>query len=227
MTDPPVKPRRTYDSSRRQEQAGQTRRRILDAALGLFGREGYAATSVAAVAREAGVSVKTVYLGFETKAGLFRAAWHLALRGDRDEVPVGDQPWYREVLAEPDPVRKLRGNARESRRVKERAGPLLAALRDGAAAEPELAALWDRIQTDFHAHQGRIVESLAATGAMRRDLDVAGATDVIWTLNHPAVWALLVGERGWSPDRFERWLGDAFCLQLLEPPLGGKAAAAT
>jgi AcrR family transcriptional regulator len=59
MPEPPVKPRRAYDSSRRLEQAEQTRRRILDAALLLFGREGYAATSVAAVAREAGVSVKT------------------------------------------------------------------------------------------------------------------------------------------------------------------------
>jgi AcrR family transcriptional regulator len=223
MADPPVKPRRTYDSSRRQQQAEQTRRGILEAALRLFGRDGYAATSVAAVAREAGVSVKTVYLAFATKAGLLRAAWHLALRGDRDEVPVGEQTWYREVLEEPDPVRKLRRNAAASVRVKERAGPLMAALRDGAAAEPELAALWERIGTEFHAHQGRVIESLAATGAMRRDLDVAGATDVIWTLNHPAVWALLVGERGWSPDRFERWLGDAFCRELLGPPLDGEA----
>jgi len=218
MADLPVKPRRAYDSTRRQEQAAETRRRILEAALLRFGADGYAATSVAAVAREAGVSLKTVYLGFETKAGLFKAAWHLALRGDRDETPVGEQRWYREVLEEPDPARKLRRNAAASRAVKERAGALLDALRAAATTEPELAALWERIQTDFHAHQGRIVESLAATGAMRRDLDVAAATDIIWTLNHPAIWSLLVGERGWSADRFERWLGDSFCLQLLESP---------
>ncbi len=142
-------------------------------------------------------------------------------------MPVGEQPWYREVIDEPDPVRKLRGNAPTSSRVKERAGRLLEALRDAAETEPELAALWGRIQTEFHAAQRGIVASLASTGAMRRDLDVDGAADVMWTLNHPVVWSLLVGERGWTADRYERWLGDALCRQLLEPPLGGEAAAAT
>ena len=217
MPDPPVKPRRAYDSRRRQEQAAETRRRILEAALLRFGSDGYAATSMAAVAREAGVSLKTVYLGFETKAGLFRAAWHLALRGERDETPVPEQAWYRAVLDEPDPVRKLRRNAATSSRVKVRAGRLLEALRAAAETEPELAALWGRIQSEFHAAQRGIVASLASTGALRRDLDVDGAADVMWTLNHPVVWSLLVGERGWSADRYERWLGDALCRQLLEP----------
>ena len=80
-----------------------TRRKILQAAQEHFERDGYAAASMAAIAATAGVSLKTVYLVFETKANLLRALWHLLLRGDRDTVPVGQQDWYREVLDEPDP----------------------------------------------------------------------------------------------------------------------------
>src|SRR5215218_6265163 len=102
-----VKTRR-YESPRRREQAAATRRLILEAAERLFERQGYAATTMAAIAREAGVALKTVYVAFETKSGLLRALWHLRLRGDEADVPIGERPWYRAVLAEPDPERALR-----------------------------------------------------------------------------------------------------------------------
>ena len=106
---------RRYVSPRRREQAAATRELILDAAQALFERGGYAATSMAVIAARADVSLKTVYLGFETKSGLLRAVWHRVLRGDRDDVPVGEQAWYRQVLDEPDPERQLRLNAHNSR----------------------------------------------------------------------------------------------------------------
>src|SRR3954452_22956261 len=102
-----VKTRR-YDSPRRREQAAATRRQILEAAQRLFERHGYAATTMAAIADEAGGALKTVYVAFETKSGLLRALWHLLLRGDEADVPIDQRPWYREVLAEPDPERQLR-----------------------------------------------------------------------------------------------------------------------
>src|SRR3954467_151846 len=113
----PVKTR-PYDSPRRREQAAVTRRLILEAAERLFERHGYAATTMAAIAREAGVALKTVYVAFETKSGLLRALWHLRLRGDEGSAPVRERDWYRAVLAEPDPERRLRLNARNSRVVK-------------------------------------------------------------------------------------------------------------
>src|SRR5215210_8855823 len=125
MADP-VKPTRRYDSPRRRQQAAETRRLILEAAQPLFERDGYAATTMASIAREAGVAPKTVYVAFETKSGLLRALWHLLLRGDQEDVPVGDRSWYREVLDEPDPERKVRMAARASSRVKGRAGRLMA-----------------------------------------------------------------------------------------------------
>src|SRR5215218_134420 len=102
----PVKTRR-YESPRRREQAATTRRLILEAAQRLFERHGYVATTMAAIAAEAGVALKTVYVAFETKSGLLRALWHLLLRGDEEDVPIDERPWYREVLAEPDPERRL------------------------------------------------------------------------------------------------------------------------
>jgi AcrR family transcriptional regulator len=210
-----VKPRRRYDSPRRREQAEATRRDILAAAQRLFEAQGYAATTMAAIAAEAGVALKTVYVAFETKSGLLRALWHLLLRGDRDDVPVGEQAWFREVMDEPDPERQLRMTARNSRAVKQRAGALMEILRSAAPTDPDIAALWDRIQTDFHANQRSIVESLDEKGALRSDLDVEGAADILWTLNHPNVWQLLVGERGWTAEQFEDWLADALCSQLL------------
>src|SRR3954464_12742934 len=106
-----VKPRRRYESPRRREQAAATRVVILEAAQRLFERDGYTATTMAAIAQEAGVALKTVYVAFTTKSGVLRALWHLLLRGDQDDAPVGARAWFREMLAEPDPAQRLRQSA--------------------------------------------------------------------------------------------------------------------
>jgi len=207
----PVKPRR-YDSPRRRAQAEATRREILDAAERLFVRDGYAATTMAAIAKEAGVALKTVYVAFETKSGVLRALWNLRLRGDQADVPIVDRPWYREVLAEPDAARALRLGAHEARLVKERAGGLFAVLRSAAGSDPESAALWERINGEFHLNQRAVIEAL---GPLRPGLDADRAADIMWTLNHPDVWQLLVGRRGWTPDEWEEWFVTTLSAQLL------------
>lgn len=214
MTDP-VKTRRRYDSPRRREAAAATRRTIVDSARRLFEEQGYTATPIAAIARDAGVSEATVYNSFGSKGELLRAVWHRALRGERDDTPVDEQPWYREVLDAPDAQEQLRLNARNSRRVKDRAGALIEAIAGAAAADADAAELWRRIEADFHANQRAIVESLAAKGALRPGLRVAEAADVMWTLNHPSVHRLLTGARGWSGERYERWLLESFRTHLL------------
>jgi AcrR family transcriptional regulator len=210
----PVKTRR-YNSPRRREQAAATRTAILEAAERLFEQRGYAATTIAAIAAEAEVASKTVYLAFETKAGVLRALWNKQLRGDLEDIPIPEREWYRETVEEPDPERQLRLNARNSRAIKTRIGSVAEVIRTAAPAEPELAALWDRMEAEFHAAQGAIVESLAEKKALRRGLDVERATDILWTLNHPDVWQLLVRERGWTPEEWERWFADTACSQLL------------
>jgi AcrR family transcriptional regulator len=209
----PVKAKRRYDSSRRRAQAAATRRDILDAAQRLFETRGYAGTTMDAVAAEAGVALKTVYVVFETKSGLLRALWHLRLRGDEEDVPIGERPWYRGVLAEPDAERALRLGAHQARLVKERAGALLGVIRNAALVDADVQGLWDRIESDFYANQRAVVQTLHERGALR--VDVARGADIMWTLNHPDVWRLLAVERGWTPDDWEQWFADTVVAQLV------------
>jgi AcrR family transcriptional regulator len=214
---PPVNAKRSYNSPRRREQAAATRREILEAAQRLFERQGYAATTMAAIAAEAGVALKTVYVAFETKSGVLRALWNLLLRGDDDETPIGERAWYREVLDEPDPERRLRLNARNSSQGKVRVGAVAEVIRTAAPTDPEIEALWNRIQTDYRANQRAIVERLDQSAALQPDLDVERAADILWTLNHPTVWQLLVRERGWTAEQYEEWAASVAASQLLRP----------
>jgi AcrR family transcriptional regulator len=188
---------------------------IIDAARRLFEDGGYAATAVPAIAAEAGVAVKTVYLAFETKAGLLRAVWEARLGGKEEAIPVLERRWMRELTAEPDPVGKLRLLAAQSRRVKTTAGRLLEAIRTAAATDPEVAPLWRDIEAKLLQVQRAVVDQLDALDALRPSLDIREATDILWTLNHPTVWHLLVRERDWPPARYEQWLSEAFCQHLL------------
>jgi AcrR family transcriptional regulator len=194
-----------------------TRLEILDAAQGLFERDGYPATTMAAIATEARVALKTVYVAFETKSGLLRALWNLRLRGGQEDVPMGQQALYREVLEEPDPERQLRLNARNSREGKLRVAAIAEVIRTGAPLDPDIAALWTRINAEYHANQGAIVESLSRKKALSSHLDVERATDILWTINHPNTWQLLVTQRGWTPEQYEQWAAETAITQLLEP----------
>jgi AcrR family transcriptional regulator len=210
MTEPVKRP---YDSARRREQADVTRVRILDAAQRLFEDQGYGRTTIAAIAREAGVSAKTVHLAFDTKSGLLRAVWHRALRGERDDVPVPGQDWFAELMATRDPGEAVRRVARSSRIIKQRAAALMEVLR--TTDDPDVVELWTRIQTEFHAVQRRVTGHLAELGALNQDPD--RAADVLWALNHPDVWQQLVVWRGWTPAEYEQWLADTIRSQLLAP----------
>lgn len=206
---------RAYNSPRRQAQAAATRREILVSAKALFEQDGYASTTMPSVATQAGVALKTVYTSFETKSRLLHAVWDYSLAGDDAQVPVAARDWYLEVLHEPDVEKQLRLNAHNSRRGKERLGRVLDVIRGGAQVDGEVAALWQTIQSEYHDNQRVIVESIDQKRALKRSLDVVIATDLLWTLNHPNTWQLLVDERGWSADRFEKYVAENSRLQLL------------
>ncbi len=211
----PVKKKRTYRSPRREQQAAETRRAILDGAQRRFERDGFPGTTMDTIASEAAVSLKTVYLAFDTKGRLLRAVWDRALKGDESDEPVAVRPWYVEVLEERDPERKLRLLAANACVVKQRIGALLRVIRDAAPSDADGRELWELIQSDFYANQLAIVESLDRTHDLAPHLDARRAADLLWTLNHPDLWLLLVGQRGWTPEQFEAWLGDTACAQLL------------
>lgn len=210
-----VKTRRRYDSPRRREQAAATRQEIMAAAQRLFERDGYAATTMPAVAAQARVALKTIYLAFGTKANLLRALWDQRLAGDEASTPVLERRWYLEVTAEESPEGKLRLLAQQSRGVKTRSGLLLNVIRNAAAVDPEIRPMWEEIQTKQHQVARALVEQLHSSGALRPNLSTAAATDILWGLNHPEMWHLLVRERNWAPEDYEQWLADALCAGLL------------
>ena len=91
-------------------------------------------------------------------------------------------------------------------------------LKEAAPAPAELAAEWKTIADRRAANMRRFASDLAATGSLREGLAVEEVGDVVWAMNAPEVYLLLVGERGWSPARFEAWLADAWRRLLLRDP---------
>jgi hypothetical protein len=129
-------------------------------------------------------------------------------------VPLAERPWFRELLEERDPKRRLLLVARNSRVVRERTATLAEIVRHAAPADKQIAELWERFQRElYELGMRRIAETLDRDGVLA--VDVATATDILWTLTHPDVYLLLVRERGWAPDDYERWVADVLCGQLL------------
>lgn len=212
----PVKPR-SYHAPRRQEQARRTRRAILEAAGRLFLARGYAATTMTAVAEAAGVALDTVYAAVGAKPVLFRLLVEAAISGTDEAVPALERDYVRAIRAEPDPARKLALYAEAVGRIQQRLAPLFQVLQQAAAADAELGALWQEISERRAANMGLLAGELAATGALRPELTVEQAADVLWSMNSPELYLLLVGQRGWDPDRYQRWLADAWQRLLLRP----------
>ena len=214
-----VKTRRRYDSPHRREQAAGTRRKIIAAAQPLFLAHGYAGTTMAAIAREASVVVETVYRSFGSKVALFGAVVEAALAGgvERAELPVEERPAIAAIIAETDPARQVALYAATQPGIHRRAGPLLRAVRDAASLDSEVARVWSELEAQRYAGQARMAGLLASRGALRDGLGVETATDLIWTLTSLAVHDLLVVERAWTPEEYERWLTEALTRDLVAP----------
>jgi AcrR family transcriptional regulator len=218
--------RRAYDAPRRRAAAARTRGAILAAARRRFATHGYAATTMAAVAAEAGVALDTVYATVGPKPALFRLLIEAALSGRDAAVPAEARDYVRAIRATPDAGGKLDRYAAAVADIQPRLAPLLAVLRAAAPAAPELAALWREISERRAANMRLLAQDLAATGELRADLSLDEVADVIWATNAAEFYTLLVLERGWTPQRFGRWLADAWRRLLLRrPEAGGRRAA--
>ena len=209
-----VKPRR-YDSTRRKQAAADTRAAILRSARELFTTNGYATTTVAAIADRAGVAQDTVYAAVGTKPAIFRLLIESALSGRDEVVPGAQREYVAQMQAAPDARAKLAIYATAVTTIQGRLAPLFLALSAAATANPELAALWREISDRRAINMRALADGLAVTGELRSDLTRDQIADVIWTMNSSEYYALLVLDRGWSPEQFERWLFDAWSRLLL------------
>ncbi|TDD17763.1 TetR/AcrR family transcriptional regulator [Nonomuraea diastatica] len=205
--------RRRYNSLRRVTQAKQTRAEIAGAARRLFLSQGWAATTVRDVAREAGVAVPTVYAAYQNKAGL---VWALA---DAADLAAGLPQMIDELEATTDPRRHLAAMAGYDRRLFERAGDLIALIRDAGRTEPELADFYRLGRRQVGEYRIQVFSSWP-DGTLRPGLDAPTAVDIYAALCTIDVYTILRTERSWSPDRIERWWGEALARKLLSRPAG-------
>ena len=209
-----VKPRK-YDSSRRREQARETRRAILDAARRLFLDRGYAETTVPSVAAEASVSVETIYKAFANKAGLLKAVFDVAIVGDDEPVPMLERDLVRRIRAEPDPQRKLWIYGEHLAEAGPRASALQLLVRGAAVTDREAAHMWDRMLAERLTGMTHFARELHEEGHLPADISFEEARDVLWAYNSVELYDLLVLQRGWTDERYGRFVADALIAALL------------
>jgi AcrR family transcriptional regulator len=210
-----VKPRKRYQSPLRQEQARQTRLRILDAAEVLFTERGYGAATVDGIASAAGVASDTVYATFGSKRGILHALMDVRVGGDDKEVAVIDREGPQRVRAERDQNQQLEGFAKDIASIIERARPVDDIMRGAAAVDVEIAALRTGLQEQRHANMRLFVGWVAANGTLRVGLGEEEAAAIVWTLTSPEVHRLLRVERGWTAERYAAWLEETLKRSLL------------
>lgn len=208
--------RRNYRSPHRDAQARATRRAVLDAARALFASPGYASTSLAGVARTAGVAVQTVAAVAGSKRALLEAVVEDASRRDGQPLPLAMRSWLQELREQPDAAALLRTHARSSAGVSAHTAANTETLRRAAAADPALAELWGDMQRQRRRGQATVVDLLGQhTLSLRGGLTHAEAADVLWALTDDSLYDALAVRAGWSTERFAAWLGDAMCTLLL------------
>ncbi|GIW12896.1 MAG: hypothetical protein KatS3mg062_0335 [Tepidiforma sp.] len=204
--------KRRYHSPQREAQAAATRRAILEAAERLFEQRGFAAVSMAAIAREAGVSLASVYVYFAGKAAIVSAM--------AEAIVASEDLSVEQVERAQDGRQALEIGASIMRRLNERSWVVADILRTAHATDPEIAKTWALWQARHLNAMKRAVGALARLDALRRDLSIAEAADILYAAAGTEVFRLLVRDRGWPPERYQSWLFSFACRELLQPESG-------
>lgn len=198
---------RSYSSPIRQESAAQTRQRILEAASALFSRDGYAGTTMPAIAAQAGVSVQSVHLA-GPKSALLMAAFEVALAGDEGTHPLHERPALAAIMQLP-PEQALPAYLRFLTEANARTAAIDRALSVAAETDEAVAALVADLNVRRHADLRMAITWCEANGLLHGDVDPEDRTETLTYLVAPETYRFFTRERGWSDDRYEAWLGDA------------------
>lgn len=208
-----VNPKRSYSSPMRQARAQRTRDLIITTAERLFLEHGYGATTIAAIAMDADVSVDAIYKGFGGKPGLVRAVYDRGLKG------VGPIPAYQRSdemrLREKDPITIMRRWGELTAEVASTLTPIRLLMRAAAADDAEIAAVLEESNADRLKRMRHNARFLAQRGYLREGIDAKQAAEVLWTCSSAELYELFVLQRGWSSRRFARFVSDLMISSLL------------
>jgi AcrR family transcriptional regulator len=215
MARPVNTSRRRYHSPLRADQARETRRKVLKAAFRLFVERGYAGTTIAAVAAEAGVSAETIYLTLGSKRGLLEGVIAMAITGE-DDPQTEENAWWTMVRSLPSARERLERMVEYSCRILARTRPIHAVIRGAADKETFAAVLGRRLLHERLTNQTeRISRHLG--DHLRDGLSVAEAGQRYCALTSPELYQMLTVEFGWTADEHQRWLTDLLETELLDP----------
>ncbi len=214
--------KRSYDSSRRQEQARQTRQRVLQVAHDLFVEQGYGRTTIADVARGAGVSSETIYATFKNKATLLHHVWDVTIGGDDEEVVFHERPEIQAIRAEPDLAKRFMMQARMSTATARRMTPFANAVHASSGAEESAASMLAEMDRQRYEGIGVMAAEAAATGQLA--VSEQECRDLVWATTDGLLWHRLVQVRGWTDEQYADWLGRMWVATLVGPAAPGSSA---
>jgi AcrR family transcriptional regulator len=211
--DSPAK--RVYNSSRRKEQARQTRLQMIEAARGLFIERGYSGATMEAIAQAAGVSVETVYAAFGSKRTILTKLIDFSVVGDDLPVPLLERPGPRGVRQEKDQARQVQQFAADIQEIMGRMAPLFEIMRLAAKTEPEIAEMLRGIlKNRFHGIE-EFITYFGSNGPLPAGLTPDEAAETVWALTSADVFNLMTVDRGWSAQQYGRWLARTLAHYLL------------
>jgi AcrR family transcriptional regulator len=211
--------KREYDSTRRQAQADETRRRILEAARRQFMERGYAGATAEAIASEAGVSAQTIYAIFKNKKKLFVSLMNVSpTTGVEDHTPMAARPNVQAMAQERDRHRQLQMFAQVVANNLDQVSVVYEIMIDAAKIEPDFDRILQKLNRQRLENMTLAVQQFAANGPFREDMDEIHARDTVWTLTSSEVFLLLTRERGWSKEQYADWLADLLIKALLPSP---------
>jgi AcrR family transcriptional regulator len=220
MADNPPRP---YRSGIRAEGQRLTVRRCVEAAAELFTAQGYAATTIDAIADRAGVARRTVYSAVGGKVALLKLAYDWSLVGDDEPIPMSDRPEIRAISATRSPRRAITLWAEHVTAVAHRSTPMLLVMRAAADTDPDAAALYEKAMRDARLGAAMFVEHLTTITTLQPGLDTDRAADLIWALLDPGVYDRMVRRGGWNDAEFSSWLATVFSHGIL-PPAGRRTS---
>ena len=220
---PAVKGKRPYDSRGRQQQAARNREAALDAAERLFLEHGYARTSIASIAQEAGLSVQMIYKAFGGKSGLVKGIYQRGLLGRSDNPAYERSDAMRARESDPRAIMHQWGLL--TTEVATVVSPIRLLMRSAALADPEMQQLLRETDEDRLKRMRHHARFLQQRGYLRQGVTLQEATDVLWTCSSVEIYDLLVLNRGWSLRRFARFVADFMITALLPPSEGAGLSA--
>jgi len=208
-------PKRAYNSSRRQEQARQTRLQIVEAARSLFAEYGYAGATLEAIARKAGAAVETVYASFGNKRTILSKLIDISLVGDDQPIPLLERPGPQAAQHEKDQRRQIELFVNDICEIMSRMAPIFDIMRAAAKTEPDIAGMLQNILNARIQGMMTFIRALMKNGPLQEGLTPDEAAETVWALTSGEVYILLISNRGWSEDKYKQWMVNALMKLLL------------